>query len=280
MGWLNKILPERIKPISRDLGFSFYSCIYKFKTIGKFKEKDPIFLLGNQKSGTSVIASLLGELTEQKTSIDLFYSGFKYQNFKSWKQKNISTDLFIKKNILEFSSKIIKEPHLSIFYNELNKNYSGAKFVMIVRDPFDNIRSILDRLDVLGNKKNLNSKDKEKFFHSWNLLLSNEWIKGNKKQYIEVLAERWKIICDEYLQNKDNIILVKYEDFLQNKEKTIFDLSNKLGLEKKNSISHLLEKQFQTAGKNKKLNPFVFFGKENYDRIFKICSKNMKELNY
>ena len=87
MGWLNKILPERIKPISRDLGFSFYSCIYKFKTIGKFKEKDPIFLLGNQKSGTSVIASLLGKLTEQKTSIDLLvkiwlqYSMCRRQNF-------------------------------------------------------------------------------------------------------------------------------------------------------------------------------------------------------
>ena len=36
---------------------------------------------------------------------------------------------------------------------------------MIIRNPFDNIRSILDRLDVKGKKILLNEKDRKKFFH-------------------------------------------------------------------------------------------------------------------
>ena len=35
---------------------------------------------------------------------------------------------------------------------------------MIIRNPFDNIRSILDRLDVKGKKNLLNEKDKKNSF--------------------------------------------------------------------------------------------------------------------
>ena len=34
---------------------------------------------------------------------------------------------------------------------------------MIIRNPFDNIRSILDRLDIQGKKTLLNEKDKKIF---------------------------------------------------------------------------------------------------------------------
>ena len=60
---------------------------------------------------------------------------------------------------------------------------------MIIRNPFDNIRSILDRLDVKGKKILLNEKDRKKFFHSWKLLLNNKWIGGSKNHYIEVLEK-------------------------------------------------------------------------------------------
>ena len=70
-------------------------------------------------------------------------------------------------------------------------------------------------------------KKTKKFFHSWKLLLDNEWIGGSKNHYIEVLAERWNIICNVYLENKENIILVKYEDFISDKKNTIQILSQK-----------------------------------------------------
>jgi len=280
MGYINRILPQKFKPLSRDLGFLINSIIYKIKCIGKKKHPSPIFILGNQKSGTSVISGLLGEISSKKTAIDLFYSGFNYSLFQEWKDKRISTEKFIKNNKLEFSSEIIKEPHLSVFYQELKSQFPNSKFVMIVRNPFDNIRSILDRLDVNGNITELDKSDKNKFFHSWNLLLNNMWIKGGKTQYIEVLSERWNIICNTYLENKENMILIKYEDFLLNKEEMIKILSSKLKLNNNKEISHLLEKQFQIKGRRKDVDLTDFFGKQNYQKIESICKENMKELGY
>ena len=170
MGIINKILPSYLKPLSRDIGFSFRTLSYKFKKINRKINPDPIFILGNQKSGTSAIASILGSFSGKITAIDLFLSGFHYSLFTNWKYKKISTTDFINKNKYEFSADIIKEPHLSIFFDELKTEYPQSRFVMIIRNPFDNIRSILDRLDVVGNKTKLNKKDKKKFFHSWNLL--------------------------------------------------------------------------------------------------------------
>ena len=91
-------------------------------------------------------------------------SGYYPSLIKNWKNKKINTQDFINKNKVEFSSEIIKEPHLSIFYDELKIEYPNSKFVMVIRNPFDNIRSILDRLNVEGNQTILNKKDKKNSF--------------------------------------------------------------------------------------------------------------------
>jgi hypothetical protein len=279
MGIINNLLPKRIKPISRYFGFCVKSLFYKLNSINKKVNSSPIFVLGNQKSGTSVIASLLGELTDKKIAIDLFYSGFRSKLFEKWKDAEISTSDFINLNKIEFSSEIIKEPHLTVFYKELKSEFQESKFVFIVRNPLDNIRSILDRLNVNGNKKNLSKSEKKSFFHSWNLLLNNHWIGGNKSQYIEVLAERWNIISNVYLQNKDDIILIKYEDFLSNKQKTLDDLAKILELEIVTDITHNLDRQYQPKG-NSEIDLKEFFGEENYKIIERLCKENMKELGY
>ena len=280
MGIINKILPNSLKPFSRDIGFSLRTLVYKFKKINKKINPTPIFILGNQKSGTSAIASLLGSLSGKITAVDLFLSGYYPSLITNWKNKKINTQDFINKNKVEFSSEIIKEPHLSIFYDELKIEYPNSKFVMIIRNPFDNIRSILDRLNVEGNQTILNKNDKKKFFHSWSLLLNNEWFGGSKDHYIEVLAERWNIISNIYLENTDNIILIKYEDFLLDKNKTIQMLAEKLNLKKVKEISHLLDNQFQPKGKRKDVDTKVFFGDKNYSKIYDICKGNMKKLEY
>ena len=280
MGIINKILPTSLKPFSRDFGYITKSVVYKFKCIGKKIEKSPVFILGNQKSGTSVIASLLGELTNNKTSIDLFYSGFYYNLFLKWKERSINTKAFIDRNKFNFSNKIIKEPHLSVFYDELYEQFPDAKFVMIVRNPIDNIRSILDRLNINGNKDKLDLLDMNKIFHSWNLLFDNSWIGGNTSNYIEVLAERWNIIINNYLVNKDNMILIKYEDFINDKKGVIEKLAQDLNLPLVNDISGILDVQHQSKGKRREISPVDFFGQENIGRIKLICSENITKLGY
>ena len=280
MGIINNILPESLKPISRDIGFSINSIIYQLRCINITPTKNPIFILGNQKSGTSAIAYLLGKLTNNKTAIDLYYSGFHYSHFLKWKNQEITTSQFINTNRLDFSSKIIKEPHLSVFYNELKQEFTESKFIMIIRNPLDNIRSILDRLNIDGNKKNLDEEDKKKIFHSWNLLFNNTWIQGNRKQYIEVLAERWNIISEIFLENKNNMTLIKYEEFLENKTEKINELCDKMKLNKENDISKYLDIQFQPKGGKKEIDLIEFFGQENQEKIISICKNNMNKLGY
>ena len=280
MGFINKILPKLLKPISRDIGFTIKSLLYIIKSANTRIKKNPIFILGNQKSGTTVIASLLGKLSNTNTSIDLFYSGFRYKNFLKWKKGEISTKKFINLNKLDFSSDIIKEPHLTVFYNSLKEFYPESKFVFIVRNPIDNIRSILDRLNIKGNKSTLNNNDKKNIFHAWKLVFDNAWIGGKNNNYIENLASRWNLLFNIYKKNSDNIILIKYEDFIENKLGCIQELSKKLELDEINEIKHLVNKQFQSKGKNKDQDTLSFFGGENHNIILKICGKNMSKLGY
>ncbi len=280
MGLINSLLPKKIKPISRNIGFYIKSLIYRFRRESFNTEKELIFILGNQKSGTSAIASLLGKYTNQKTSIDLFYSGFNYKVFEMWKKKELSTNSFVKKNNIEFASKIIKEPHLSVFYNELKKEFTDAKFIFIVRNPVDNIRSILDRLGIDGSLDKLNATELKKIFHSWNLVFNNQWLGLENGSFIENLAYRWNYITDIYLDNRDSVILVKYEDFLLDKEECIAKLAEKLNLEKVNSINDVLDYSFQPKGKSKSINKIDFFGKENLKIINSICKKGMNRLDY
>ena len=111
MGFINKILPNKFKPLSRDIGFLSNAIIYKIKCIRRKTHSYPILILGNQKSGTSVISGLLGEISSKKTAIDLFYSGFKYSLFLKWKDKKISTKEIIyalKSNIRDLPGGSVK----------------------------------------------------------------------------------------------------------------------------------------------------------------------------
>ena len=76
------------------------------------------------------------------------------------------------------------------------------------------------------------------------------------------------------------MVLIKYEDFLLNKQETIRKLSEKLNMKEISDISHLLDKQFQPKGKQQKVDVKKFFGAVNYHKIDSICKKNMKKLGY
>ena len=104
---IDKILPEFIQPTSRRIGFVIKSILYSINSFRKEPYTKPIFILGNQKSGTSVIGALLGKLTNKPTAIDLFYSGFRYQLFVKWKKEIITTTEFINKVCYDYQEPLI-----------------------------------------------------------------------------------------------------------------------------------------------------------------------------
>jgi len=241
---------------------------------------DPIFLLGNQKAGTSAIAALLGQLTGHSTSIDLameyLSTGEVYPQIYN---RKIPFSTLIRRNRLDFSRKFIKEANLTVFKEELQRHFPKSKYVFIVRNPLDNIRSILNRLNLPGDLDQLDDNHIKTIKKSWMLLIDGSWLGLSGENYIDMLAARWKLLTDIYIDNIDQMILIKYEDFLKNKIGELERLVNELGFFSENDISANVDIQYQPAG-NKDINLELFFGKRNFSKIEMICGPNMEKLNY
>ena len=240
----------------------------------------PIFILGNQKAGTSIIAALLGKLTGQAVSLDLvreyLSDGSVYIGLKNGR---VTFEEFILRNKLDFSKKIIKEANLTPFFEHLVLRFPESQFVFIVRNPADNIRSQLNRLDLPGDRETISNEKLRRMKRSWHILVNGAWLGLNGRGYIEMLAERWRFLADIYLQNSHRMTLIRYEDFLKNKKGAIHGLSECLGLNPRYDISDSVDVQYQPKG-DRGVDPVSFFGRDRLNRIEQICEHQMKRLGY
>ncbi|MFB4167181.1 sulfotransferase domain-containing protein [Virgibacillus sp. JSM 102003] len=240
----------------------------------------PIFVLGNQKSGTSAIGALLGELTNKPTTIDL--EGL-YEPVQSKLHRNeVSFETFLEKNKYDFSNEIIKEPSLTFLYDDIKRIFNTNKNVFIVRDPRDNIRSILNRVDLPGDEENIKESHPQKWKNApinWKRVIDSRWLGTSGENYIEWMSYRWLKCLDIYEQNSDDFILIRYEDFIKNKKEAIENLAEELSLNIVNDISDKVNIQFQPPG-NRKTNQKEFFGKRNLLRVETICNTKMQKYGY
>ena len=258
--------------------------IYRMKMARVHPE--PILIIGNQKSGTTAIASLLGEATGQSVTIDMFYhidkkEPFYRESLVRLYNQSLILDSFIKKRAFYFSTKIIKEPELTFFYESLTEIFPRAKFVFVVRDPRDNIRSMLNRLDIPGNLPSISKEYTGELqrFIAWQLIVQGECPKIAGKNYIERLSKRWNMASDIYLHNQDNIVIIRYEDFVENKVSSINHLAEKVGLEIINDISEKVDIQYQSRG-DRNISIKAFFGEENLKIINTTCEERMRNFSY
>ena len=238
----------------------------------------PIIVLGNQKSGTTAIAALLSEMTGLSVTLDLKRE-MKNPVIDRVRTSGLSMAEFVRMNKLDFSRDIIKEPSLSPFYLELQECFPLSKFVMVIRDPRDNLRSILNRLKIPGNLPDIRDADTSRVTRAWELILDGRWLGLDGANYIDMLAQRWNAIADVYLDNADRMILLKYEDFSKDKVGELGRLARALGLEKKHDVSHRVDVQFQPAG-DRGVRWDEFFGAENLPRIERICAERMARFGY
>ncbi len=244
-----------------------------------------IFLLGHPKAGTTVIAALLSKISGKTLISDPIFRINKSVKIRQQLHTNkLGFDRFLQNHQYCFAADIVKDPYLIFFFDELKRNFPEAKFVFINRDPRDNIRSILNRLEIPGNLQKLEANYREKLP---NLPRGSDWpeiiegllppVAGNN--YIERLAHRWNLAVDIYQANRDYLVYIRYEDFLINKESFIKELAEKMGLKPINDISTLVNVQYQPRG-NHNLTWVDFFSQENLSRIEAICEERMKLFNY
>lgn len=275
---VKKIIPKFLKRILRDFR---YVIIYLKTTedpIYSLFHTAPIFVLGNQKSGTSAIAALLAELTALSASIDLKRE-IEHPTYHRVKIGELSFSEFVKLNRLDFTKDIIKEPNLTFLYQELTDYFPRSKFVFVIRDPRDNIRSMLDRLHLPGNLSQLELTYCLEITPAWKLIINNHWLGIEGGNYIEMLAARWNYTANIFWEHQNEMVLIRYEDFLKDKSGELVRIANKLGLKPLRDINDKLDIQFQPRG-NRDVKWEDFFGDENLRKIELICGEKMKLFDY
>ncbi|HEX7065258.1 MAG TPA: sulfotransferase [Bacillales bacterium] len=241
---------------------------------------NPIIVLGNQKSGTSAIAALLAELTGLSVTIDLLEIREPVQG--KLHRGELSFSEFVNRNKYDFSKEIIKEPSLTFLVEDLDRYFPETKKVFIIRDPRDNIRSILNRVKIPGDLKQLGHEEEKQLKRApldWKRVIDSRWLGIEGENYIEWMAERWNLAVDIYKKHEEEMILVRYEDFVKDKVAHIEQLAQTLGLPKINGIEDKVDIQYQPAG-NQRVNKVDFFGEENLMKIENLCGTRMKEFGY
>lgn len=269
--------------VSKPLKFVFNKSkevkkIYQMKMARIHPE--PVIVLGNPKSGTTVIAALLGKATDKSFVIDpLFRIENQLEIRKQLYLNKLEFSDFIKENNFYFSFEIIKETNFTFLIDDVRKYFSASKLIFIIRDPRDNIRSILNRLKLPGNLSDIEDNYIDNIPPTWQLVLKGKSPDVFGSTYIEKLAHRWNLAADTYIHYQSDIILIRYEDFILDKKGSIIELAEKINFSVKHDITPYMDKQYQPRG-DRQITWLDFFGKDNLKLIEEICSSRMIIFDY
>lgn len=230
---------------------------------------EPVFIFGNQKSGTSVIAALVAAITDLDATIDFTRRELDKPTIPAVHSGRRTIDWFVQRYRSEFSRPIIKEPSITFLAEQILEYWPRSRAVFVIRHPCDNIRSILDRLALPGNLPSIEGFERKHGNKTWETVLDNRWMGIDADHYIEQLARRWVVAARTYQRLEGRSRLIRYEDFEADKICSIKELVRDLGLEPVAPIDDLVDIQYQPAGKRGRSYMDVFGS--NLERICCIC---------
>lgn len=250
----------------------------------------PVFVFGNQKSGTSAISVLLGQATGLRTQMD--FRGAWEPHLTPLVAGRIPLDAFIRRNAYAFSAPIVKEPGLTFLAGRLAAHYPGSPCIFILRDPFQNIRSIFNRLDLPGDITAGGFDPAGLPNATWRAIMTGRDLSletggddetggetGSETGPVAVQARRWLRAAAEYEADPGRYTLLRYEDFTRDKEGEIARLARAVGLEPRHSIAATKDRDFQRRG-DAGADPRAFFGERNHALIARICGPAAARLGY
>jgi hypothetical protein len=236
----------------------------------------PLFVFGNQKSGTSAIAGLLSAAAGEALIRD--FAGAREPFLGRLMRGETSVSDFVKTNAWAFSAPIVKEPGLTFVAPQLLDHFPASRAVFIVRDPWANIRSILGRLHLRGDADTAVRGDGKRLNRTWQSIFTGRDLGFAPDHYINILAKRWVRAAQICEGLGDRIVAIRYEDFNRSKLATIQDSIGKLNLTPRHDISGIVDHSFQRSG-----TPVggmrEFFG-PNLARIEAICASQAAGLGY
>jgi hypothetical protein len=240
----------------------------------------PVFVLGNQKSGTTAIAALFAEATGKSITHDFLFH-LPEEELRGLLFSPATLPTFVRAHRVPFSRAIIKDNSLTFLRSELMELFPAARFFFILRDPRDNIRSILNRLRIPGDLPILGEGDRAEADSNplWSWLVDGVWPAVSGRNHIEKMARRWNRALDVYQNDPQGVPILRYEDFCEDKVGTIGKLAQSMGFAVVHEIGGLAGRQFQPAGDNS-MSWRAFFGEDNLSSIEEICADGMSRFGY
>ena len=238
--------------------------------------REPRFLLGNQKSGTSAVAGTLAAFAGMPVTLDVTDP---QQAAKLLEIRDAAgLRRFVTANRLAFSRPLIKEPNLTFLVPQLRQLFPTARFVLIIRDPRDNIRSVLNRLKLPGT---LSSPPREDLGRTWRGVLMSRHLGITTDNPIEAQALRWRKAIDVHLADPQRLPVVRYEDFLSNKPRFAAELAQRFEFRPggaPDAVAAAAGKRYQPRGMPV---PWpAFFGDDNLRRINDTCGDYLERFGY
>lgn len=245
----------------------------------------PVLVGGNQKSGTTAIGALLARATGSSFSNDPFWAITRHG-----RQAPVFPDVLagrqdlgdvVERHREYFSADVIKDPNFSFLQGQLKRRFPDAPRVFIVRDPRQNIRSILNRLRLDGHLTAFGPEQEAALARmpGWRAILAGTDLGVTGIDHIERLARRWNRAVEGYLAHAEGGCLVRYEDFVADKAGQIGELADRLGMAVTTDIRPEQDRAFQPRG-NRRVAPEEFFGERNLARIETICGPYMVRFGY
>ena len=235
----------------------------------------PVFVLGNQKSGTTAIAALLAAATGLRATLD--FAGAWHPFIGPLVRGDTDMDTFVRRNASAFSAPIIKEPNLTFVTDRLLQQFPRARTAFIVRNPWDNIRSILARVRLRGDL--IAPTFTRRINGTWRGILSGEDIRLPRDHYVATLARRWLRATDIARRAGSGSISIRYEDFCLAKAETVYALANSFDLPVTTQIEDMVDRAFQRRSGDVGQSA-DFFGPQNLARITDIVRSRAEEIGY
>ncbi len=275
---LQRYVPGGLRPFTGWVGRGFRRAQHVLRSAQASAHERPIFVLGNQKSGTSAVAALLGHACGLEVSLDMRLETDR-PLFHRVVSGQLSFDRYLRRNRWEFSHAIVKEPNPTLLHPQIAEAFPASPIVFVIRDPRDNIRSMLNRLAIPGDLPRLEQRHLGQVNPGWALVLDGRWLGLEGEHYVEQLAARWVHCARVYRENARIMHLCRYEDFLADKLEVLRGLASRLGLPMVNDVRDELDRPFQPAG-DRSVSWIDFFGPQNLARIESICAEEMRALGY
>jgi len=249
---------------------------------------DAVCVFGCPKSGTSAVSALLAKAGGLSVTVDIP----PLWRTPVWEvhagQRSAAS--LIRHHRAYFSRDLIKEPALTTIMDDLLPALGAQKVVFVIREPKSTVRSILQRRGLPGNAEQLSPKQWSQVYkgswhwtYDWPYRYSPQvppWLKD--RTYVEGLATLWQWGVDALERTQAlgwDPLVVRYEDFLDDKLETIHSTLASLDIPVKMDVSPFLDRQFQPKGNHSVSLP-DFFGLDNLSRIESITKTGRHRFNY